>query len=551
MPTPEQIWDEADLPTRRLAGLALNPSASEDVLLRLLAEAPLAVRMVLCRDRDLPGAVMDAVIAHPDRHARGFFAVNPHVDPAQRARLVDDPDWFVRGHLADGPRIRHPHRPRPLPDEVVVRMIRTYEGEHLGSLGVYQQMSAELIRSMPTHPLPEVRCWGVGGWHRLPAGIRAALLADPDDTVRERAQAMARLEDPVWVESVLPAHPCHGRTDVLLQRALSRAVVDGVLTAPAQADERATIAGNPSLPPDVVVLLAADPDPTVRERIARRPDLQPAERHPLVTDPDPDVRRAVAYREDLGPDERRALAADSDPKVRLAVSVHPALTEEERSRIDYEVPMDCRFGFRFVSVLPQPRDPEAVRRNALSGHPMLRRKAAEDHELPADLVARLAEDNDLGVRVLLAQNHPDAPAALLLRSFLEYTGPERENLLTRPNFPRAGLATLADHEDPQVRALAARDPDTAPATVDRLTRDPDPDVRAALARHPNLPRPRLAQLLDDEELAHAAAANPALAPATIDRLLTTAGRSPGEDPGPVPSPPAPPEPSAPEASPPR
>ncbi|ANP50991.1 hypothetical protein J2Z21_005065 [Streptomyces griseochromogenes] len=533
MRTPEQIWEDADLPTRRLAGLALNPSASVDVLLRLLADAPPAVRMVLCRDRDLPLAVVDAVVEHPDRRTRGFFAANPHVDPAQRARLLHDQDWFVRGHLADGPLVSFPHRPRPLPDEAIVHMICAYEAEHLGSYRFHQQMSAALIQSMPTHPVPEVRCWGVSGWGQLPADTRAVLLADPDDSVRERAQNHARYEDPAWVESVLPARPCHGRTDILLQRALSRAVVDSVLTAPAQPDERATIAGNPTLPPDVVVLLAADPDPKVRERIARRPDLRPTERRALVDDADPEVRRAAAHHPDLGPAERAALAADPDPGVRLAVSVHPALTEEERARIDYEVPMDGRFGFRHVSVRPEPRDPEAVRRKALSGHPMLRREAAEDRALPTDLVARLAEDDDLGVRVLLAQNHPEAPEALLLRSFLEYTGPERENLIARPNFPHAGLAALADHEDPRVRALAARDPDTAPATAERLTRDPDPDVRVALARHPNLPRPRLAELLHDEELAHAAAANPALDPATIDRLLTTDGRSPDADPGPA------------------
>ncbi|MFI1766271.1 hypothetical protein ACH41H_30050 [Streptomyces sp. NPDC020800] len=532
MPTPEQIWDDAGLPARRLAGLALNPSSSEETLLRLLADAPLAARMVLCRDRDLPEAVVDAVIAHPDRRTRGFFAENAHVDPAQRGRLVDDPDWIVRSCLVEGPRIALPHRPKPLPDDVVVRMICTYRSEEpLGSHYFYQQMSLELIRSMPTHPLPEVRLWGVGSWDRLTPDTRAALLADPDDRVRERARQHRQNQDPAWVESVLPDRPCHGRTDILLHRALSRAVVDGVLDAPAGKDDRSMIARNPSLPADVVVVLAADPDPEVREEIARRPDLGPAERHALVSDPHPEVRRAVAHRADLGPAERDRLAVDTDPKVRLAVSVHPALTEQERARIDYEVPLDCRFGFRHVSVLPRPRDREAVRRKALSGHPMLRREAAEDHELPADLVARLAEDDDPGVRVLLAQNHPDAPAALLLHSFLEYTGPERENLLTRPNFPHAGLAALADHEDPQVRALVARDPDTAPATVDRLTRDPDPDVRAALARHPNLPRPRLAELLHDEELAHAAAANPALDPATIDRLLATDGRDPDQDPG--------------------
>ncbi|MFF2511948.1 HEAT repeat domain-containing protein [Streptomyces sp. NPDC058086] len=490
--TPERIWEEADLPARRLAGLALNPSTPQDVLLRLLADGPAVVRMVLCRDRVLPDAVVDAVIEHPDTYTRSFFARNPHVDPAQRVRLIDDPEWFVRAHLADGPRMPFQVRPEPLPEEALVHMIRTYGNDELAGV-FHQQISTELLRTMHTHPDAKVRRWGVGAWEWLSADARAALLADPDAGVRDRALLHTHNEDAVWLESALPAKPCHGRTGMLCNLPLTRAVVDLVLTAPASDDERAMIAHNPSLPADVVVLLAADPDPEVRE--------------------------SIAYRADLGPAERRALAVDPDPKVRLAVSVHPALSEEERAAIDYEVPMDC--GFHHWPAPSVPRDPESVRRDALSTHPVLRRRAAGVYSLPPDLVARLADDEDLGVRVTLAQNHPDAPAALLLRSFLEYTGSDRAHLATRPNFPTARLAAFADHEDPEVRALAARDPETAPAVVEALTRDPDPAVRAAAARHPNLPRPRLTELLDDEELAHPAAANPALDVAEIRRLART------------------------------
>lgn len=105
MPTPEEIWETADLPARRLAGVALNRSSPQDVLLRLLADGPASVRMVLCRDRILPEAVVSAVLEHPDTRTRSFFARNPHVDPAQRAQLVDDPQWFVRAHLAAAPRV--------------------------------------------------------------------------------------------------------------------------------------------------------------------------------------------------------------------------------------------------------------------------------------------------------------------------------------------------------------------------------------------------------------------------------------------------------------
>lgn len=495
MPTPEEIWAAADLPARRLAGVALNPSSPEDVLLRLLADGPPAVRMVLCRDRILPDAVVGAVLKHPDTRTRSFFARNPHVDPAQRAQLVDDAEWFVRAHFAEAPRVPAGSAPRPLPDEVAVHMISTYDAELLNG-SFHRQISTGLRLSMPTHPVAKVRCWGVAAWDSLPAGTQAALLADVDEDVRNRARRQAQYRDPAWVERELPDRPCHGRRDILMHRALSRAVVDSVLTAPVAEGERAAIAGNPGLHADVVVLLSTDPDPEVRENIA--------------------------YRTDLGPTERRALAADPDPKVRLALSVHPGLSEEERAEIDYEIPVDDFFPSYPRSDVP--RDPQDVRRDANSGHPLLRRRAARDHFLPPDLVERLAADDDLGVRVLLAQNHPDASAPLLLRSFLEYKGHERAHLITRPDFPATGLSAFADHDDPEVRALAARDPQVAPATVERLTRDQDPAVRAALARHPSLPQPRLTELLDDEELAHAAAANPALGSAVIHRLVAMRGR---------------------------
>ncbi|MFI1044262.1 hypothetical protein ACH4U3_00365 [Streptomyces griseoruber] len=490
MPTPDELWKSADLTTRRLAGLALNPATPPDILLRLLLDGPLAVRTVLCGDRALPEVVADAVITHPDHLTRRFFAGSVHADPAQRARLVDDPDWTVRAWLANGPLPTGPHRPRPLPDTTVVRMISTYDNEQLGG-GIYRQFSNELRRAMPTHPDPKVRAWGVGMWTWLSAERRAALLADPDDEVRGRAERHRQDEDPAWVESNLPDRPCHARTYVLVNLPLTRSVVDSVLTAPAGPQERSMIAGNASLPSDVVVLLASDPDPEVREEIARR--------------------------DDLGPDELRALAVDPEPKVRLAVSVHPAWSEEERAGIDYAVPLDRTFGPHFERLYP--RDPEAVRRDALSGHPLLRRRAATERGLPPDLVALLGADDDLGVRVLLAQNHPDAPPDLLLRSFLEYTGLEREHLLTRPAFPTDGLAEYADHADPAVRALAARDPETPSEVVDRLTRDPDAGVRAAFARHPRLPPARLAELLDDEELVRDAAANPALGVDAVRRLV--------------------------------
>jgi len=486
--TAEEIWQAADLAARRLAGVALNPTTPTDVLLKLLACESPAVRMTICRDRDLPDEVVDAVVTHPDHRTRSFLAANPYVDPAQRARLVDDPHWLVRGWLGQGPGYQYARS--ELPEHTVVRMLTTYDREHLGTL--YRQVPRSARWTFPSHPEPKVRAYACNWWPELTAQERSALLADPDEEVREHALLSGRDLAPEYVERELPERSCHARTHLLMRGALSPRVVEQVLAAPVGREDLAMIAGNPSLPFDVLALLARNPDPHVRESAAGRPELTAAQRQALATDPD--------------------LA------VRTRISLHPALTEDERAAIDYQVSSDETFGSSGIPA--HLYDPARSRRHALSVHPLLRRQAAHDPGLPADLVERLSSDPDLGVRVLLAQNHPHAPAALLLRSFLEYTGRQRWHLTTRSNFPTSELAAHAEATDPMVRRLALLDPQTPPDTVDRLSTDPDPEVRADAARHPRLPLPRLVELLDDEELAHQAAANPTLPPAVMHRLVT-------------------------------
>ncbi len=234
------------------------------------------------------------------------------------------------------------------------------------------------------------------------------------------------------------------------------------------------------------------------------------------------MRETIAGRPELTAEQRRTLAGDRDPAVRTRISLHPALTEEERAAIDYQVGSDETFGRSDIPGWSY--DPAQSARHALSAHPLLRRRAARDPGLPPGLVERLSCDPDLGVRVLLAHNHPQAPPALLLRSFLEHAGRERWRLTTLPGFPTEGLAAHAQAADPMLRRLALLDPQTPADTVDLLSADPDPQVRADAARHPHLPPHRLSGLLDDEELAHEAAANPALPPATMHHLLTALDR---------------------------
>ncbi|MFH8371009.1 translation initiation factor 2 [Streptomyces sp. NPDC018031] len=484
--------------TTLLGGLAVNPAAPADLLLRLLEpgypEYEDVWPALAARRARFPEEVAAAIVAHPDRRVRGALARNPFVDPEVRGLLVNDPDWLVRARLAGWPDRTRPVR--PLPDWVIDRMLTTYDNDCLQELLFSRQVPFRVQRSYGSHPLASIRQMATNMWGLLSGDEREALLRDPHPRVRASARRMRETDDAEAMERLLGPLPVprnHGTTQILVNHRLSRTVVDWLLSDP-HPDNPWVLAHNHSTPPDVVARLAEHPDPEVRREVAGRRELAPA----LVA----------------------ALARDVDPRVRTTVSLRPELSEDQRAAIDYVVDTDEEFGPVEHHARAAP-DPAGSAAYARSRHPLLRRRAARDPALPAALVAALARDEDRGVRTLLAHNHPAPPAELLLRTYLEQRGPARELLTEHPCFPVAGLgARFAGADAADRRRLAVLDPRLAPATADRLTRDPDAGVRAGAAGHPRLPGERLLALLGDEELGARAAANPAL-PVTVMRGLFT------------------------------
>ncbi|WP_430790922.1 hypothetical protein [Actinoplanes sp. G11-F43] len=309
----------------------------------------------------------------------------------------------------------------------------------------------------------------------------------------------------------------------------------------------------PGVPGDVVARLARDPQPGIAaaaqallDRESAKPDTpdrehvthaETGQRHAgrdrlgpdHVVRAGPARERAVEMASGAAPWDRAiaaadpelpdawvtALAADPSPQVRLAVSMRPGLTEEQRAAIDHPTPAETPILDWVLAA-----GPTELRECAGSRHPALRRSAACHPDLPADLVAALAEDDDITVRLRLCEHRTDLPGELLVQVHLAVPD---SDLPRHPAFPGTGLARHASSTDPRARALARLDPDAPEALIERLSHDPDMSVRASVADDHRLPVPRLLQLFDDPDTTGAASANPRLPVHLMDRILADGG----------------------------
>ncbi|MFB7617990.1 PE-PGRS family protein [Kitasatospora sp. NPDC056181] len=480
-------------------GLAENRTAPADVLIGILHDTPEERVPFGLHYRQLPEEVVDAWIAHPRPRVRRNLGGRAGLTPAQRERLFREADAWLRRILLVG-----------LVDAGLELTDATFD----------------LLAVDPADPVRSE----LALHHGLPVRHLVAFAADRDASVRRAVtpRAWPHLDD--TARAALLADP------------------DGSVRATARLRHH-----------EEVPLAAADfdalPDGSARERAAERCVLTRELVEALAHGPDADLRRAVAQNAGLDADLVAVLGQDPDNSVRWQVSLRPELSEEQRSGIRFEKDPGLRIPL-LDWVREQHDDPAAMRRLAASGHFLVRRSVACAENLPQDVADLLARDEDHAVRLLLAESCAQAPAELLSEMWRTWGGTSVGRMPGHPNFPREHVLRHADHPDPRMRELALDDPDSTEEMVERLGRDPaygvrrralwdrrlsvasvirlldDPHdgIRSMAAGDRRLPAHVLAGLLADPETAEAAAGNEALPVEVMRHLLELRPPAPAEVP---------------------
>ncbi|MFF3087020.1 hypothetical protein ACFVRB_18505 [Streptomyces nojiriensis] len=320
-------------------------------------------------------------------------------------------------------------------------------------------------------------------WPRL-------LAAHPDSEIRWKLASCPGL--PPDVVDLLAADP---DVEVVKEVALwTDSPVTARLALHPDPQVRLAVSANPSTPLEAVLALAEDPELPLQWAISERTDLPQPLYARLAADPHPGVRATYAHNPGIGQDLIRVLAADPEIQVRRAVAEHP--------HVPLDLLAELVVGDRAAwNLLPRiaAATPAELAELAASRHAAVRMLVAQRRDLSAELRDALAVDPDASV-VRAVAPHPGLSEKLL-----------------RAMVGRHGV---------QVLAAVAANPDASGPLLEHLTRH-RPGVRRVLkevARHPHATGPALLACLEDRTARPLAAAHPALPPEAVTGLLADEDR---------------------------
>lgn len=275
-------------------------------------------------------------------------------------------------------------------------------------------------------------------------------------------------------------------------------------------------------PKDVLVLLAADPEPAIRRRLATRRVTYPEVLAKLARDEDTDIRLTVARHAQATRKVVARLLKDKEPAVRIAAAWHPLAPGQKKAEVlarDSDTETRRRFAWNprceIVLLTLLAKDAEGA----------VRRAVAQNSKAPPAVLASLVGDRDARVRQIVAGRR-------------ELSRKDRARLARDPS-PLVRVAAVrwwlhdraqrraAKDPEPKVRQALAGNPTIQPAVLETLAADPDRRVRAAAARNARLPAPLFKKMASDSVfIVRAGAARNRTAP---PQLLAKLAKDPAAD----------------------
>ncbi len=451
----------------RLA-VAENPAAPLAALQRLARDEDLRVRLELARRTDLPEAVAATLAEDTCAAVR-----------AQRAQYgATDLDRLA----GDGaPEVRRALLSNELATEEVLAALWT-DRALAEWVARCPRAPAARLRSLARSKREALRC-SVARNPATPAKVLGKLAED--DSPRVRVGVARNRAAPLEVLLQLARAPDAGYTEYAMGDIWGDSTHEALL-------DRAA-------PPELLEVLGDGEGPLAAE--ARLALHGPSAERLAAT---PWQRRAACARDpETEADVLRVLAEDPEPFVRADVAANEGAPAEvllalfEANRRDSRV-MECLAGNRAtpVSILealaqrdPLPTAlllnyalPVAIQwRFARHPEPTMRAAVADRLGTDAEVLAVLATDEDLRVRLQTASNNR-TPGEALAKLAGDRDKRVRQAAAGRLLLPRACLDALARDRATAVRLVTARRVDLNEAQRGRLLADRDPEVRATAAQ---------------------------------------------------------------------
>ncbi len=283
--------------------------------------------------------------------------------------------------------------------------------------------------------------------------------------------ALRLLENP---GALAPEPPLAWKCTQWLTAANGPAMVMYTLSRDAEQKDRLKAFGAPTLSiAEIQPRLALLPYHTLL-RIAARPDLTTFLFHQLVQAERPGVRAALGVNPACPPELRTALLNDPESSVRAAVlNQYPHLADATTS--SKPLPVAKR-----VAMAKKLTQPELLAELAQDESLEVRLAVAENYHTDGNTLARLSQDGDLGLRLCVAEHSDVLPATL--EQLVQSAEPEIRACVIHHHWrlqkrdPEGWLATFIEDESPLVRHAVATNSQSARLLL-RLARDPDEAVQ--------------------------------------------------------------------------